>query len=260
MDTSHRFDSWSTMALCRHYFSLHVEEQPVDVQVAGGGSAELTVSWAAGVLADGDWEVLGAWPAAAAGPAFWRGVWEEFDDRGVDKVTWLCTADGDAPALHPTAKVLTPFRRVLRNGYVPAVSRVADLGAEARRTVRETSGVRRLRVVLARLLPKYGADEAAVLAPDWLDVLEQFQAFYAQCPQRRAVVRKGDEVVEQLSRLLSRSVVRHGPFANPEAATSFLASTLARAEQRLQYSGLVELAPPRRPAGAAGASVAVPGP
>nr|WP_316640458.1 transposase [uncultured Roseateles sp.] len=253
-------DAWTTVPLCRHYFSAHVEDLLVEMQVVGGGSADLAVRWAVGVLADGDWEVLGAWSGATAGPAFWHSVWEDLDDRGVEKVSWVCTAERDARALCPTAEVLPPFRMILGQRCMPAASRISDICVEARHAVCEASSVRCARVALEHLLSRIGNGEPVVLAPDWPVVLSQFGSFYALRPQRRAVVRKGDEVLEHLSRILSRAVVRHGPFADPNAATSFVASTLARAEQRLTFSELTGQAPPLRAARPVGASVAVPGP
>lgn len=233
------------IGLCWHYFSTHFEEQQVEVRVASSGSAELVVSWAVGVLADGDWEAMGAWPGPAAGPAFWRGVWEDFDSRGVDKISLVCAADVDAHTLCSTAKMLPPFRRILGQGYVPATSSVGVLRAEARRLVREASGVRAARIALEHLLAKSGAGRAAVLSPDWPDVLEQLRPFYALRLHRRALVRAGDEYLEQLGWSLRRAVVRHDPFADLAAAVSFVAQTLSRDELRLKFSRMSKVARPR---------------
>jgi len=236
--------SSQTMALCWHYFSIHFEKQPLEVQVAGGGSTALMVSWAVCVLADGDWEVLGAWPGAAVGPAFWRGVWEDLDVRGVDKISLVCATDLGGSALCPTAKVLPPFQRIYGQDYVPATSSIGVLRAEARRAVREASGVRAARIALERLLANSKAGRVAVLSPDWPQVLEQFSAFYALRPHRRAVVRAGDEYLEQLGLSLRRAVSRHGPFADSAAAVSFVAQTISRDELRLKFSWLSKSARP----------------
>lgn len=229
-------DSWAPMALCWHYVSAHFEELCVQVLAADGTSCKLTVTWAVGVLADGDWDALGAWPGAADGPAFWRDVWEDFDDRGVDKISWVCAAGLDARTLCPTAKVLPPFQRILGQRYVPTTSSVGVLRAAARRAVRDASGVRAARIALEGLLAQSGAGRVAVLSPDWPEVLEQFRAFYALRPHRRAVVRVGDEYLEQLGLSLRRAVSRHGPFADSAAAVSFVARTISRDELRLKFS------------------------
>jgi len=229
-------DTRTRMALCWHYYSAHFDDQPVQVLTADGRSREQTVSWAVGVLADCDWEALGAWPGTPTGPAFWRGVWEDFDDRGVDKISLVCESDLDARTLCPTAKVLPPFQRILGQRHVPATSSVGVLRAEARRAVREASGVRAARIALEGLLAQSGAGRVAVLSPDWPEVLEQFRAFYALRPHRRAVVRAGDEYLEQLGLSLRRAVSRHGPFADSAAAVSFVARTISRDELRLKLS------------------------
>ncbi len=254
-------DSWSTVPLCCRYFSVFFAEQPVQVLGNDGTSHELTTSWALGVLHDSNWEVLGGWPRADAGPAFWRGVFDEFGVRGVGKPIPFILADAvrDVRAACPDAAVLPSFGRILRRRHASVSSEIARLSSEARRAVREAASVRGARLALERLVPKQGICGTSVLAADWPEVLTQLEAFYALRPQRRAVVRQGDEVSEHLSRILSRAVIRHGSFASLEGATSFVASTLARAEQRLKFPDLVELAPPRRAAGPVGARVAVSG-
>lgn len=232
------------MALCWRYCSAHFDDQLVQVLTADGRSRELTVSWAVGVLADGDWEALGAWPRSAVGSAFWRGVWEDLDDRGVDKISLVCAADLDARALCPGVKVLPPFRGILGQGAVPATSSVGVLFAEARRAVRKASGVRAARISLEHLLAKSEAGRAAVWSSDWPEVLEQFKPCYALRPNRRAVVRQGDEYLEQLGCSLRRAVARHGPFADPAAAALFVAQTISRDELRLKFSMLPKAARP----------------
>lgn len=244
-ETLTRVDSWAPQALCSHYCSAHVDEQRVQVQGGGGSSVELTVIWAAGVLSDGNWEALGAWPGAAAGPAFWQGVWEELDSRGVDKISLVCAADLDARALCTGVTVLPPFCRILGQGYVPAASGVGRLRAEARRAVREASGVRAARIALERLLARVAAGRALLLSPDWPEVLEQLRPFYALRPHRRVLVRAGDEYLEQLGGSLTRAVARHGPFADLAAAVSFVGQTISREELRLKSLTRVEVARPR---------------
>lgn len=243
------FVKWNTRtatALCRHYTSAHFDEQRVQVVGVSGASTGLRVSWAVGMLADGDWEALGAWAGAAAGAAFWRGVWEELNARGVHKISLVCAADRDAGALCPAVKVLVPWRRILGQEWGPAASGVGVLRAQARCAVREASGVRAARIALERLLAKAEAGGAGVLAPDWPGVLEGYRAFYALGPERRALVRAGDETLEQLGHSLHRAVVRHGPFAEPAAAVLFVARTLCRDAQRLKLCALSAARPAMR--------------
>ncbi|MCX2865632.1 hypothetical protein OOZ63_27810 [Paucibacter sp. PLA-PC-4] len=200
---------------------------PVD-----GASHDQKVTWAVGVLADSDWEALG--------------VWDDLDCRGVDKISLLCASDADAQTVCPGIKVLPPFQRILGQGDVPAASSLGGLRAEARRTVREASGVRAARLALERLLAGSGPGRATVLAPNWPEVLDGLRPFYALRPHRRALVRAGDEYLEQLGHGLRRAVARHGPFADVAAAVSFVIQTLSRDELRLKFSMLSGLARPRR--------------
>lgn len=254
-------ESWAPKALCWHYCSALFEAQRVQVLVPDGASRELVVTWAVGVLYDGDWEALGVWAGAGVGvgvgPAFWRDVWEDFDSRGVDKISLVSAADIDARALCPAVKLLPPFRQILGLGYVPTTSSVGELRAEARRVVREASGVRAARLALERLLAASGTCSASVLSPDWPAVLEQFRPFYALRPHRRALVCEGDRRLEQVGGMLARAVRRHGPFADIGAAVSFVAGTLARSEARIDLAELPPLPLPSHPVGRAVARAAV---
>src|SRR6218665_1606514 len=207
---------WSALSLCLHHFSTHFHSQPVQV-LANGALSSHTVTWAVGVLTDGDWEPLGAWPGAACKPAFWQSVRADLLDRGVEKLSWVNTPDLEhGAALFPGIRLLPPFPRVLGPGYASPRSSLGALRASARRAVRGACGVRSARVALSRVLSQAG--RARVLAPDWPSVLEPLRPFYALKPHRRAVVRQGDELLEQLQGFVHRAVRRHGPFANLDAA------------------------------------------
>lgn len=221
-------------ALCWRYFSAHFDTQQVQVLAADGFSRELTVSWAVGVLVDGDWETLGVWPGVAAGSAFWWSAFEDLNSRGVDEILLVCAADLDAHSLNPGIKALPPFRRVLGAGCVPAASGVGLLRAEARRVVRGATSVRAARAALNRLLAEEVACRAARMASEFHEALELFRPFYALGTHRRALVRTGDEHLELLGRSLQRAVHRHGRFPDLAAATSFVADTLTRYERRLR--------------------------
>lgn len=175
---------WQPMALCLQYNCAHFEEEQVQLFAANGALAEQKVGWAVGVLSDGDLEVLGAWPGFAVGSVFWRGVCEDPGSLGVDRTSLVCASDLAAWTLCPAVKELLPFRFILGHGSVPAASRVGFLRAEARRLVREASGIRAARFALEQLHSGPGEGMAGVLSPDWLTVLEQFRLFYALRPHR----------------------------------------------------------------------------
>ena len=234
------------LALCLRYFSAHFDAQQVRVHAADGVSRELTVTWAVGVLEDGDWETLGAWPGTARGPAFWRWTFEDLNSRGVDEILLVCAADLDAHSLSPGIKALRPFRRVLGASCVPAASDVGLLRTAARRVVRGAASVRASRVALERLLAEEGACRAAVLATDFHEALEMLRPFYALGTHYRALVRTGDEHLELLGRSLQRAVRRHGRFPDLAAATSFVADTLARHERRLRDRAFSDFERPLR--------------
>ena len=187
---SELLERWHPLSLCRCYFSTHFAQKRVQVLI-DDALTELAVTCAVGVLADGSWEVLGAWPGVAVGSAVWRGVCDDLGSRGVDRISLVCASDLAAWTLCPSVKELLPFRFILGHGSLPAASRVGFLRAEARRLIREASGIRAARFSLEQLHSRPGEGRAGVLSPDWLTVLEQFRRVYALRPNRRALACEG---------------------------------------------------------------------
>lgn len=239
MSAFDRADSRVPLALCGHYFSAHFETQRVQVLMGNGSTAEQWVHWAVGVLGDGNWEALGAWSVASVGPALWRGISDDFGNRGVARIELVCVPGLEATHnLFRTVKVLPPFRRILGTLCVADLSDVALLRSYARRAVRQASGVRAARVALESLLAESEAERALVLSQDWPEVLAQFEPFYALRLRHRKFVRTGDEHLERMGLSLRRAIDRHGVFPDLAAATSFVADTLAHDERRLSDRAL----------------------
>src|SRR6218665_841637 len=224
--------SWHPPSLCLHHFSTPFDSQQVQV-LADGLPSSQTVTWAVGVLTDGDWEPLGAGPGAAVGPAFWQSVRADLLDRGVEKLSWVNTPDLEhGAALFPGVRLLPPFPRVLGPGYASPRSSLGALRASARRAVRGACGIRSARVALTRVLSQAGG--APVLTPACPAVPQPLRQSYALKPQRRAVVRQGDELLEPLQVFVHRAVRRHGPFADLDAAARFVGWTLCQAQGRVE--------------------------
>lgn len=230
-----RGETWQALPLCCGYFSVHFERQLVSVFTDREASRDLDVVWALGASSDGEWEVVGAWPAPDVDSAFWRGVFDELLVRGLERISSvLADAVAGVGAVYPGVTVLPCFARIQRGGHVSLAAVSADLlGSKARRAVREAASVSGARAALEPLFVSSESGRATVLAADWPEVLAQLKPFYALRSECRALVRRGDEVLEHLGRSLSRAVVRHGPFAEVDAAVSFVGRTLARAEGRL---------------------------
>lgn len=234
--------SCSERALCCRYFSINFEEQRVHVLADGGGLGEMTVGWALGVLVDGDWETLGAWTVAPKSSTYWRTVFNELGIRGVERISLVSASEPEVVLdVQPAVASVPSFGGGYVRRHASLKSEVCQLGSKARRAVREAASLRVARLAMTRLQRPCGAGKAAALVLEWPRSLAQFQPFYDLRPNRRALVRKGDEYLERLDRTLSRAVGRHGPFADPEAATSFIAGTLARAERQTKLSELTKL-------------------
>nr|WP_316643928.1 transposase [uncultured Roseateles sp.] len=226
-----------TMPLCCGYFSVHFDKQMVSVLADGVASRDRAVVWALGVLSDGDREVMDVRPVPDADPVFWRGGFDRFLARGVERISFVfADAIAGVGLVYPGVAELPCFASIQRRGRFCLAASADRLGTEARRAVREAASVRGARVALDRLLTRSEARREDLLVADWPEVLAQLEPFYALRSERRTLVRRGDEVLECLGRNLSRAVGRHGPFADVDAAVSFVASTLARAEVRFSSS------------------------
>ena len=178
-----KVDAFEKLPLCGRYLSVHFEAQEVLVPPEDGSAKRLILTWAAGALPGGEWEVLGVWPAPAGGSTFWRGVFDELQVRGVEQISVL-SVDEPAGLLsdHACSTMMTKLKRT-----------------------------------------------------------------YAVKSQHRRVLCAMDGTVIQLKQRVNRAVTRHGRFADPAAAISFVLDTLTRAERDLGADG-VEAFAPRHPA------------
>ncbi len=215
--------------------------------MGNGSTAEQWVHWAVGVLGDGNWEALGAWSVASVGPALWRGISDDFGNRGVARIELVCVPGLEATHnLFRTVKVLPPFRWILGALCVADLSDIALLRSSARRAVRQASSVRAARVALEGLLAECEVERALVLSRDWPEALASFEPFYAMRLRHRELVRTGDEHLERMGQSLRRAIDCHRAFSDLATATSFVADTLARHERRLRDRAFSDFGRPLR--------------
>jgi putative transposase len=191
---------------------------------------------ALGVLADGQCEMLGAWPASRSGAADWCKVLEDLRLRGVERIRFVVC---DEPAA---------MQEALRSVF-PGATVVPDLGALLRRSLGEVAPRHRAAAasVLGALSVAGTARSAALglaaleaspwaagypgLVSRWSAAVAQMAPVHSLEPRLRRVVLSGDDRVQQLQQSVRRAVGRHGPFADASAAAAFLAQALERAER-----------------------------
>lgn len=98
--------------LCRKYLVAHFDTLSIHVQL-GGRVREYTFQWAFGVLADGQWEVLGAWLKRRLGGEFWRVVFDDLKTRGAEGIRFVSSREqaglrSATSTAFPDATVLPP--------------------------------------------------------------------------------------------------------------------------------------------------------
>jgi hypothetical protein len=184
--------AWRSIPLCCRYSLVRFERLPVrsgKVDVAPFG----TVLWALGVLSDGQYEVLGAWPATEPSKKEWAGVFEDLRGRGVECIGAVVAGklDLDTAALRKAYPGATCF------GVLPAATPVSRA---------ETDLSQRAVAVGSPSRPS------------------------GRVSRHQRMVRASDDAVCRLQASAARAMTRHGQFSTFEAALSFANDKLRQAE------------------------------
>lgn len=192
---SRSYASWRSVPLCCRYSLVrfgHLPVQSEDVDVASFGS----VLWALGVLSDGQYEVLGAWPVPEPFTTEWASVFEDLRSRGVERID---AAVGDELGIDTVA---------LRKAYPSA----AALGFPP-----NAMSVRSSNTALSRRVVASGSRSRP----------------RGRVSRHQRLVRASDDAVYRLKASAALAMARHGRFSTYEAALSFANDKLRQAERKL---------------------------
>jgi len=193
--------SWRSVALCCRYSLVRFERLPVpseQVDVAPFGN---NVLWALGVLSDGQYEVLGAWPVPEPPTTEWVEVFEDLRARGVERIGAVIGGDLD---MDPVA---------VRMVYPGAASLVVSAAATpvARTHTKLSQGV---------------ATAGLRSRPS------------GRVPLHQRLAQASNDAVRRMQTSALLAIARHGPFRKFEAAQSFAIDKLRYAERKLARSPL----------------------
>lgn len=221
--------------LCRRYVAVffHGTERPAK----GGGSWPPVLSWAIGAIGNGEAAVIGVWAEGAADETVWSRAFTDLKARGLERIRFAVTDD-------PTA-----FGEDLRTQF-PGTSPLPSFARLLNRSVRQVQPRDRAPVkghLLAIL--QAGSSQAAqqsfsdfessrcaarypALVTDWRLALDQGRPLWSLAPTLRREVLRGDARATSLHLSVDKALARHGCFADPGAALSFVQAALARAQRR----------------------------
>lgn len=100
--------AWESVPLCSRYFVVFVGSRSASI-CDNNEVCSLSFHWALGALADGDCEVLGAWPEVTAGVTPWQQVFDDFTTRGVERIQFIATAEPSAVPAPPFGATMVPI-------------------------------------------------------------------------------------------------------------------------------------------------------
>lgn len=237
INDSTRFQAseWQSRPLCRRYLLLHV--QPLSVPVLEEGfERNQTVRWGLGVLADGQYEVLGMRSLPASGATGWHELFEDLRIRGVESVRFVASNEpmevsATLRAAYPDATVLPAMGQLLRQSLAQVAPRHRNAGAEALGGLCSAGTAQAARAALTALAASpWGASNVAVVE-HWSAAVERLAPFYALATRLRRLILSGDEAAERVGRTLQRAVARSGNFPSETAAVAFTSEVLDRVDR-----------------------------
>lgn len=230
--------------LCRRY-SVVVFSTATTLLQDRQDNPQHRLGWAFGRLRSGEQEVLGVWADASEGGMVPWTVLAGLRSRGVEFVQI-----GIGPGFSMGAAFFGPVFPVAQavDSVEQAIEAIAGLVPSRRRE----SAIREMRCAagigddakseLARFQQSSLCERYPEIARLWGEALARFEPIYTLPAQLRGLIRSADRAAAEVRAQLTRSIMRHGPFPNPEAALEFVASTLLRAEQRLDRERAVAAA------------------
>jgi transposase-like protein len=190
------------------------------------------------VLADGQLDILGVWFDLGEGDMLWRTVLGDLKGRGVETMRFVAVIDPAVigPSLfasYPRTVALTSIGRFARRIEAELIDTdrvAADCLLSA---LRGAGTVQQARAVLADLAASpIGVKYPSALAR-WEAALEQLRPLYALTPRLLRLIRRAEDAAHHLDQRLHRAVDGRTCFNDGEAAVSFVAETLMRAESDL---------------------------
>lgn len=241
--TNTQAGEWQSRPLCCRYLLLHVETLSMPVREVGF-VRDQTVHWGLGVLADGQYEVLGIWLHPASATTGWHELFEDLKVRGVEKVRFVASSapmDVSAAmrAAYPDATVLPSPGQLLRQSLAQVAPRQRNCWAEALGGLCAAATGQATRAALTALAASpWGASNPTVVER-WRVAVAHLGPFYALAPRLRRLILSGDEAAERVGRTLQRAVARKGCFRSETAAITFVSEVLDRVDRGFGAAGPV---------------------
>ena len=256
---SPRQHEWNTRALCCRYTTMTIQAHPIQVR-HGSVAHHQKLRWAFGMLANGEYEGLGTWLEPLSHARNWHEVFKDLNARGVEQIRIVASNESadlrDAlRAAFPSTSVLPSIGRLFQQSLSDFAPRDRESAGELLAELAAARTAEAACVALSDIAATPWGKKHPATVERWRVALDELGPFYALPPRLRRTILAGDDAAQQLQQTLSRALARHGAFANPQAAISFVVDALTRAERRLNnLKEAVGASAGRRPRSANGAS------
>ncbi len=228
--------------LCCKYLLVMIETLSVEMTDEAGALSDRTLSWAFGVLAGGECDVLDAWAEPLSPGVVWQQRLDDFRDRGVENIRFVAGVEPSIPqsalqAIYPGTTLLTSIGQLLPQPLRKQPSHHNKNGSGAARTAGASRRIRPAREASVELASKELSSTHSEAMPRTGVAFHLHEPSNAPSARYRRTLAASRRAMEEVQRIASRAVARHGPFLEVAAATEFALNALRRAERRIHASG-----------------------
>jgi transposase-like protein len=237
--------TWLERPLCRRYAAAVFSSIRPRLRGDGADSQD-RICWALGTLIDGEAEILGVWLDVDQALAVSPPVLADVYPRGAEFIRFglgnLAGAEAAFKQTYRHGEILGSIEQAFESAVatVPARDRAA-VSAGLRASV-DAVDLETAQSGLARFQASALGERYPAVVTLWSDALSGLKSLHALHPQLRERVRSADRQAAEVRGRLTRAILRHGPFVNSAAAFDFVATTLQRAECRLDRDNAAALA------------------
>ena len=219
---------WRRIPLCTRYLLVLFETQRMGMAL-DDAPCKHAVSWAFGMHADGQGEVLGVWPGTAVGADPWREAIDDLSERGVQRIDFAGGDESiDISAAYPGVTVLPLIGQSLRRDLVnPKLqSRMLAVDEFGRLLGAGTLAAARTQLASFAVAPK--GSIRSLTRERWNAQLQRLAPFFGLSPRCLHLIRFADAEVRRIEMALTRVVARNESFVDQGALAGVVRGALLR--------------------------------
>jgi transposase-like protein len=195
------------------------------------------LSWAVGALGNGEVAVIGVRAEGASGVTVWSRAFADLKARGLERIRFAVANDltafgEDLQTQFPGASPLPSFARLLDRSVRQVQPRDRAPVKEHLLAILQASSNQAVLQSLAEFESSRWAARYPALVTHWRLALDQGGPLWSLEPTLRREVLRGDARATSLHLSVGKALARHGGFADPGAALSFVQAVLVRARRR----------------------------